>query len=54
MIIEKGKTSNGYATSYMLYSIPTLLVGKGGGNVNFYELLMYLITLIVLIIITKK
>ena len=40
--------------SLHIYSIPTFLVGKGGGNVNFYELLMYLITLIVLIIITKK
>lgn len=33
---------------------PILLVGKGGDNVTFYELLMYLVTLIVLIIITKK
>ena len=58
----KGKTKNSVKAGRLchliyvlyIYSIPTLLVGKGGDNVNFYELLMYLITLIVLIIITKK
>lgn len=55
----KGKTKNSVKAGrlcHLIYVIffPTLLVGKGGGNVNFYELLMYLITLIVLIIITKK